>query len=79
MKSTIKHLITEMLLAITVLVSGIILGLTIPVTLSALISILTDFTFIQCTSSVGFWVFTILAIVGAFSYINHVMKDATQD
>ncbi len=79
MKSTIKHLVKEILSAIIVLISGIILGLTIPVTLSALIALLTDFSFIQCTSSILFWVFSILGTVGGYSYINHIMKDATQN
>ncbi len=74
MKTQIKNLIKEVLLAVIVLISGVILGFTIPTTISFIIAILTEFTFIECTSSVIFWVFSLIGTAGGYCYINHVNK-----
>ena len=68
-----KHLITKVSEAILILISGVILGLILPLFFSLIISILTSFKFIEVTSSVPFWVFSIIGIVSAYVYINSII------
>jgi hypothetical protein len=68
-----KHLIRKVSEAILILISGVILGLILPLFFSLIISILTSFKLIEVTSSVPFWVFSVIGIGLAYVYINSLI------
>jgi hypothetical protein len=70
-----KKLINQVLSTLVILTSIIVLGVFIPLIISILISILTPATFVDCTTSIPFWIVTIIGWFGASAYINDLITE----
>jgi len=70
-----KKLIDQVLSTLVILTSIIVLGIFIPLIVSVFISILTPATFVDCTTSVPFWLVTIIGWFGASAYINDLITE----
>ena len=70
-----KNLITKLLHTLIILTSIIVLGIFIPLTVSVFISILTPATFTDCTTSIPFWLVTIICWAISAVYVNDVITN----
>lgn len=70
-----KNLINRVFNTILILLSIIILGIFIPITISFFISILTPATFADCTISPPFWIVTLIGWITAAVYINDAVSE----
>lgn len=70
-----KNLVNRILHAIVILSSILCLGIFIPIIVSVFISILTPATFIDCTTSVPFWIVTIIGWFVATAYVNDIVTE----
>ena len=70
-----KKLINQVLSTLVILTSIIVLGIFIPLIISVFISILTPATFVDCTTSVPFWIVTIIGWFAASAYVNEVVTE----
>jgi hypothetical protein len=70
-----KTLISKTFNAIVIIICTFILGISIPMIVSVLLSLLTPATFADCTNSVPFWLFTVIGTIISAIYINHVLKE----
>lgn len=70
-----KHLINKVFYAILILLSITILGISVPIMVSLLLTLLTPASFEQCTTSVPFWLITIIGwFISAF-YVNDLITE----
>jgi hypothetical protein len=70
-----KNLVNKILHTMVILFSIVCLGIFIPLIISILISILTPATFVDCTTSVPFWIVSIIGWFGASAYINDLITE----
>ncbi len=70
-----KNLIKTVFNSLLILISISILGISIPLIVSFFISILTPATFLECSVSVPFWLFTVIGWVISTVYVNEIITD----
>tara|TARA_R110000868_G_scaffold138340_1_gene352420 strand:+ start:586 stop:804 length:219 start_codon:yes stop_codon:yes gene_type:complete len=70
-----KNLVNRILHTMVILSSIVCLGIFIPLMVSVFISIVTPATFIDCTTSVPFWIVTIIGWFAASAYVNDVVTE----
>ena len=68
-----KNLIKTVFNSLLILISISILGISIPLIVSLFISILTPATFLDCSVSVPFWLFTVIGWIVSAVYVNDVL------
>jgi hypothetical protein len=70
-----KNLIKTVFNSLLILISISILGISIPLIVSLFISILTPATFLDCSVSVPFWLFTVIGWITSAVYVNDIITD----
>ena len=70
-----KNLINKVFNTLLILLSISILGIFIPLIVSLFISILTPATFLECTTTIPFWLFTIFGWIIFTVYVNEIITD----
>ena len=70
-----KNLLNKTAIAILILLCIIVLGLVVPITLTIVLKIITPISWIDCTTSVPFWICTVIGWLVSAIYINEVIKD----
>jgi hypothetical protein len=70
-----KNLIKTVFNSLLILISISILGISIPLIVSLFISILTPATFLDCSVSVPFWLFTVIGWIISTVYVNEIITD----
>jgi hypothetical protein len=70
-----KNLVNRILHTMVILSSIVCLGIFIPLIVSVFIIILTPATFVDCTTSVPFWIVTIIGWFAASAYVNDVVTE----
>ena len=70
-----KKLINQVFYALICLTSIFILGIFIPVMISLFATLSTPATFVDCTTSVPFWIFTIIGWFVSAIYVNDILTE----
>jgi tryptophan-rich sensory protein len=70
-----KNLINKTFNTLLILLSISILGIFIPLIVSFFISILTPATFLDCSTTVPFWLFTVIGWIASAVYVNDIITD----
>jgi ABC-type polysaccharide transport system permease subunit len=70
-----KTLISKTFNAIVIIICTLMLGISVPMIVSILLSLLTPATFVDCTNSVPFWLFTIIGTIISGVYVNNILED----
>lgn len=65
-----KQLTIEVLKAILTIILTFLLALTVPLCIVIIIVLLTDATFNNLFTHPSFWIFCILSLLGAITYVN---------
>jgi len=70
-----RYVIAKVLEAWVVLISIVVLGMTIPMSISIFISIMNDMPISWCIQTVPFWLFSVIGMFVSCWYIGKIYED----